>query len=212
MINKKQLVRNLINIKIDCCIHLVLVVRFSPIFFMEKLNLVSKGQLREYLLQAKDMSSKIFKLNASLQFKPLESHFTTLKLNSILDWNFDCVEKCICKIWPYIFLKGRYIFEPSYYQTQLMVPSFRSSGETLSREQFEKRLAAVMEYLYPTFKPYVLASEGIHSTELLQQELALRERSNRLGILAVSAVHFGYFCNLLERVEVNYFVVISWVS
>lgn len=64
--------------------------------------------------------------------------------------------------------------------------NFRSSGETLSRQQFEKRLAAVIAYLYPTFKPYELASEGLHLTDPFQQQLALRERPNRIGILSVS--------------------------
>ncbi|ENN78568.1 hypothetical protein D910_05623 [Dendroctonus ponderosae] len=42
---------------------------------------------------------------------------------------------------------------------------YRSSGETLSREQFEKRLAAVLNYLYPPYKAY-------------------EERANRIGILS----------------------------
>ncbi|KAI4462196.1 hypothetical protein MML48_5g00015384 [Holotrichia oblita] len=62
----------------------------------------------------------------------------------------------------------------------------RSSGETLTREQFEKRLAAVIEYLYPTFKPYVLASENLDIQDPFLKEMALRECSNRMGILAVS--------------------------
>lgn len=62
----------------------------------------------------------------------------------------------------------------------------RSSGETLSREEFERRRAAVIAYLYPTYKPYVLASEGLRPTDPLQKELAIRERPNRVGILAVS--------------------------
>ncbi|XP_018574314.1 uncharacterized protein C4orf22 homolog [Anoplophora glabripennis] len=61
---------------------------------------------------------------------------------------------------------------------------YRSSGETLSREQFEKRLAAVLLYLYPPYKPYELSSEGIKEGDPLQLELALRERSNRVGILS----------------------------
>lgn len=56
----------------------------------------------------------------------------------------------------------------------------------MTREQFETRLAAVIEYLYPTFKPHVLASEGMHPTDPFIKEMALRERTNRLGILAVS--------------------------
>lgn len=62
---------------------------------------------------------------------------------------------------------------------------FRSSGETLSRAEFERRLAAVIAYLFPSFKPYELASEGLKASDPLQQELSLRERPNRVGILAV---------------------------
>lgn len=65
---------------------------------------------------------------------------------------------------------------------------YRSSGETLSRQQFEKRLAAVIAYLFPSFKPYELASEGVTMTDTFQQQLAIRERPNRLGILSVSSV------------------------
>lgn len=56
----------------------------------------------------------------------------------------------------------------------------------MSREQFERRRAAVIAYLYPTYKPYELASEGIRPSDPLQKELAIRERPNRVGILAVS--------------------------
>ncbi|GJQ84005.1 hypothetical protein Trydic_g10472 [Trypoxylus dichotomus] len=72
---------------------------------------------------------------------------------------------------------------------QLAELGYRSSGETLTREQFETRLAAVIEYLYPTFKPHVLASEGIRTEDPFLKEMALRERPNRLGILAVSDEH-----------------------
>ncbi|XP_044272124.1 cilia- and flagella-associated protein 299-like [Tribolium madens] len=61
---------------------------------------------------------------------------------------------------------------------------YRSSGETLSRQQFEKRLAAVIAYLYPDYKPYELASEGIAGGDPIQKELAIRERPNRVGILS----------------------------
>lgn len=53
---------------------------------------------------------------------------------------------------------------------------YRSSGETLSREQFEKRLAAVYLYLYPPYKPYESASEGMTRDDPLKMDLALRER------------------------------------
>lgn len=61
---------------------------------------------------------------------------------------------------------------------------YRSSGETLSRKQFEERLAAVLAYLYPTFKPFELASRNILCEDPLAKELQLRERPNRVGILA----------------------------
>nr|CAH7731864.1 unnamed protein product [Callosobruchus chinensis] len=61
---------------------------------------------------------------------------------------------------------------------------YRSSGETLSREQFERRLAAVYQYLYPPYTPYHATSEGMVKDDPLKIELALRERSNRVGILS----------------------------
>ncbi|CAH1155454.1 unnamed protein product [Phaedon cochleariae] len=67
---------------------------------------------------------------------------------------------------------------------QIAELGYRSSGETLSREQFEKRLAAVYLYIYPPYKPYELSSEGMITGDGLHQDLALRERSNRVGILS----------------------------
>ncbi|KAG5897538.1 hypothetical protein JTB14_004313 [Gonioctena quinquepunctata] len=61
---------------------------------------------------------------------------------------------------------------------------YRSSGETLSKKQFEKRLAAVYLYLYPPYKPYESSSEGMSERDPLLKDLALRERSNRVGILS----------------------------
>ncbi|KAF5307689.1 hypothetical protein FQR65_LT06744 [Abscondita terminalis] len=69
---------------------------------------------------------------------------------------------------------------------------YRSSGETLTKKTFEKRLAAVLNYLYPSFKPYELASEGIFVPDPLQQALALRERPNRVGILA-TIIYMRFF-------------------
>lgn len=72
----------------------------------------------------------------------------------------------------------------------------------MSREQFEKRRAAVIAYLYPTYKPYELASEGVRPTDPLQRELAIRERPNRVGILAVSFI-VGNLKRSCFYVEVN---------
>ncbi|KAI4462198.1 flagella-associated protein [Holotrichia oblita] len=83
---------------------------------------------------------------------------------------------------------------------QLAELGYRSSGETLTREQFETRVAAVIEYLYPTFKPYVLASYGISMEDPFHKEMALRERPNRLGILAVSHIKITF---IFRRVELS---------
>ncbi|XP_050501196.1 cilia- and flagella-associated protein 299-like isoform X1 [Diabrotica virgifera virgifera] len=61
---------------------------------------------------------------------------------------------------------------------------YRSSGETLSKKQFETRLAAVLNYLFPPYNPYELSSEGLTGHDNLQVDLALRERPNRVGILS----------------------------
>lgn len=69
---------------------------------------------------------------------------------------------------------------------------YRSSGETLTRQQFEKRLAAVIHYLYPPYQPYISSSEGMTKGDPLLMDLALRERSNRVGILSTIIYLSGY--------------------
>lgn len=66
---------------------------------------------------------------------------------------------------------------------QLVEFGYRCAGETLTREQFESRRTAVINYILPdvTIK---LASVGMISGNELQRELAVREKSNRLGILS----------------------------
>ncbi|XP_068992201.1 cilia- and flagella-associated protein 299-like [Neodiprion pinetum] len=72
---------------------------------------------------------------------------------------------------------------------------YRCIGETLTKEEFYRRLKAVENLLYPTRGPYELASELIVPASTLQQELALRERANRLGTLMtiVFLRHFTRF-------------------
>ncbi|XP_022915708.1 cilia- and flagella-associated protein 299-like [Onthophagus taurus] len=60
---------------------------------------------------------------------------------------------------------------------------YRTSGETLTKENFERRLAVVLDYLYPKIIPYILVSENCELTNTLQKELSLRENANRLGIM-----------------------------
>lgn len=61
---------------------------------------------------------------------------------------------------------------------------YRNWEETLSKEAFEKRYDAVMDYVNPEFIPYVLVSEKTLCPDEIHKELAKRERSNRLGIMS----------------------------
>lgn len=61
---------------------------------------------------------------------------------------------------------------------------YRCTGETLSREAFYKRLKAVRDLFFPLYKPYELTSELITPANTVMQELALRERSNRLKLIS----------------------------
>ncbi|XP_061712017.1 cilia- and flagella-associated protein 299-like [Cydia pomonella] len=60
---------------------------------------------------------------------------------------------------------------------------YRANGDTLSEKEFNQRRAVIHEIVYPTVKPYVLASEGADVSDPFNRELAVRERANRLGIL-----------------------------
>lgn len=64
--------------------------------------------------------------------------------------------------------------------------NFRSAGETLTRKQFKKRVQAVINFLTPPYKPYELASELVTDNDPIYTELAIRERSNRVGIVSVT--------------------------
>lgn len=61
---------------------------------------------------------------------------------------------------------------------------YRCTGETISRDAFYKRLKAVRDLLFPVYRPYVLTSEFVTPTNVVMQELALRERLNRLKIIS----------------------------
>lgn len=69
---------------------------------------------------------------------------------------------------------------------------YRNSGETLTRKQFEKRLENVTQYLFPTYKPYISSSEGMTKGDPVHLDLALRERSNRVGILSTIIFISGF--------------------
>ncbi|XP_015179629.1 PREDICTED: uncharacterized protein C4orf22 homolog [Polistes dominula] len=67
---------------------------------------------------------------------------------------------------------------------QLAELGYRCTGETLDKNTFYLRLQTVKDLLYPILKPYHLNSEFILPFDPLMQELAIRERSNRLHALS----------------------------
>lgn len=67
---------------------------------------------------------------------------------------------------------------------QLAELGYRCTGETLSEKSFYRRLRIVRDLVLPVHRPYELASEHETPDSKLMRELALRERSNRLGILS----------------------------
>ncbi|XP_012536313.1 cilia- and flagella-associated protein 299-like [Monomorium pharaonis] len=67
---------------------------------------------------------------------------------------------------------------------QLAELGYRCTGETLSEESFYRRLRIVRDLLLPVHRPYELTSELVSPVGRLMEELALRERANRLRILS----------------------------
>lgn len=76
----------------------------------------------------------------------------------------------------------------SFYGRLLAELGYRSTSETLSKRQFYVRKEAVHEVLFPSRKPHILISADCESSDNFLQELAERERSNRLCILSVSVM------------------------
>ncbi|KAF7411558.1 hypothetical protein HZH66_000454 [Vespula vulgaris] len=68
--------------------------------------------------------------------------------------------------------------------SQLAELGYRCTGETLDKDAFYQRLQIVKDLLYPIPKAYHLTSEFLIPFDPLMQELAIRERSNRLHILS----------------------------
>lgn len=61
---------------------------------------------------------------------------------------------------------------------------YRSTSVTLDRDTFYKRQKNIKAFLFPTWKPYMQDCELITAKNSLQNELSLREKSNRLGIIS----------------------------
>ncbi|XP_076221992.1 cilia- and flagella-associated protein 299 isoform X1 [Nomia melanderi] len=88
---------------------------------------------------------------------------------------------------------------------------YRCTGETLSKDVFYRRLKTLRDLLFPVHRPYELTSEFITPSNAVMQELALRERSNRLKVISTiifmrnyTKLQFevsGYidFCERLEK-------------
>lgn len=66
---------------------------------------------------------------------------------------------------------------------QLAELGYRCTGETLSEKSFY-RLQIVRDFALPVHRPYELTSEFVSPAGRLMEELALRERANRLRILS----------------------------
>ncbi|XP_011137250.1 uncharacterized protein C4orf22 homolog [Harpegnathos saltator] len=77
-----------------------------------------------------------------------------------------------------------YYLKSSKTARQLAELGYRCTGETLSEGSFYRRLRIVRDLLFPAHRPYELTSESITPSGRLMEELALRERSNRLGVLS----------------------------
>lgn len=86
---------------------------------------------------------------------------------------------------------------------QLAELGYRCTGETLNEKSFHRRLQIVKDLLLPVHRPYVLTSEFIRPGSKLMQELALRERPNRLGILS-TIVFLRRFIEKLQFEESAY--------
>ncbi|XP_014480350.1 PREDICTED: uncharacterized protein C4orf22 homolog [Dinoponera quadriceps] len=67
---------------------------------------------------------------------------------------------------------------------QLAELGYRCTGETLSQGSFYRRSKIVRDLLYPPHRAYELTSEFVTPGDKLMEELALRERPNRLGVLS----------------------------
>lgn len=80
---------------------------------------------------------------------------------------------------------------------------YRCTGETLSEESFYRRLRIVRDLLFPIHRPYELTSEFISPVARLMEELALRERANRLRILS-TIVFLRRFVTRLQFEESAY--------
>ncbi|XP_011632555.1 uncharacterized protein C4orf22 homolog [Pogonomyrmex barbatus] len=77
-----------------------------------------------------------------------------------------------------------YYLRSSKIARQLAELGYRCTGETLSEKCFYRRLQIVKNLLFPVHRPYELTSEFVSSVGRLMEELALRERANRLRILS----------------------------
>lgn len=73
----------------------------------------------------------------------------------------------------------------STYARQVASLGYRSATETMNMQKFLRAKHIVKEAVNPTRKIHKLVSEGCASWDSFLQELAMRERPNRLLLLSV---------------------------
>lgn len=66
-----------------------------------------------------------------------------------------------------------------------IIKFYRSVADVLTKKQFHLKKEAIQEALFPSRKPHILFSAHCLSEDQLLQELAARERPNRVGMMTV---------------------------
>lgn len=98
-----------------------------------------------------------------------------------------------------------YYLRSSKIARQLAELGYRYTGEILSEKSFCRRWRIVKNLLLPVYRPYVLACEYATPVGRLMEELGLRERANRLGLLS-TIVYVRHFAAKLRRFEESAYI------
>ncbi|XP_029161596.1 cilia- and flagella-associated protein 299-like [Nylanderia fulva] len=98
-----------------------------------------------------------------------------------------------------------YYLRSSKIARQLAKLGYRCTGETLNEKCFYRRLQIVKNLLLPIHRPYVLACEYTIPVGRLMEELDLRERLNRLGLLS-TIIYVRHFATELRQFEESAYI------
>lgn len=98
-----------------------------------------------------------------------------------------------------------YYLQSSKIARQLAELGYRCTGEVLNKKSFYRRLRIVKNLLFPVHRPYVLTCEYVTPVGRLMEELGLRERHNRLGILS-TIVFIRHFATKLRQFEESAYI------